>query len=38
MRLEIGSAYTLVFFLMIVPLLIALQLMIRPRAANGEVR
>jgi putative spermidine/putrescine transport system permease protein len=25
MRLEIGSAYTLVFFVMIVPLLIALQ-------------
>jgi putative spermidine/putrescine transport system permease protein len=31
MRLEIGSAYTLVFFLMIVPLLIGLQLMIRPK-------
>jgi len=30
MRLEIGSAYTLVFFVMIVPLLIALQLMSRP--------
>jgi putative spermidine/putrescine transport system permease protein len=25
MRLEIGSAYTLVFFVMIIPLLIALQ-------------
>jgi hypothetical protein len=25
MRLEIGSAYTLVFFIMITPLLIALQ-------------
>mgnify|MGYP003704465127 CR=1 FL=1 len=25
LRLEIGSAYTLVFFLMIVPLLVALQ-------------
>ncbi len=35
MRLEIGSAYTLVFFLMIVPLLIALQLMIRPK---GDIR
>lgn len=31
LRLEIGSAYTLVFFLMIVPLLIGLQLMARPR-------
>jgi putative spermidine/putrescine transport system permease protein len=30
MRLEIGSAYTLVFFVMIVPLLIALQLLSRP--------
>lgn len=36
MRLEIGSAYTLVFFLMIVPLLIALQLMIRPKADRSE--
>jgi putative spermidine/putrescine transport system permease protein len=34
MRLEIGSAYTLVFFLMIVPLLLALQLMIRPKPAR----
>jgi putative spermidine/putrescine transport system permease protein len=25
MRLEIGSAYTIVFFFMIVPLLVALQ-------------
>jgi putative spermidine/putrescine transport system permease protein len=31
MRLEIGSAYTVVFFLMIVPLLIAMQLVSRPR-------
>ena len=31
MRLEIGSAYTLVFFLMIVPLLIALQAVSAPR-------
>jgi putative spermidine/putrescine transport system permease protein len=31
MRLEIGSAYTLVFFLMIVPLLIALQAVSTPR-------
>ncbi|HVO15136.1 MAG TPA: ABC transporter permease subunit [Alphaproteobacteria bacterium] len=30
MRLEIGSAYTLVFFVMIVPLLIALQILSRP--------
>jgi putative spermidine/putrescine transport system permease protein len=25
MRLEVGSAYTLIFFLMIIPLLIAMQ-------------
>lgn len=31
MRLEIGSAYTLIFFFMIVPLLIALQRLARPR-------
>ena len=31
LRLEIGSAYTLVFFLMIMPLLIALQLFAQPR-------
>lgn len=31
LRLEIGSAYTLVFFLMIVPLLIAMQAFARPR-------
>jgi len=31
LRLEIGSAYTLVFFLMITPLLTALQLFSRPR-------
>ena len=30
-RLEIGSAYTLVFFFMIVPLLIGIQLAARPR-------
>ena len=35
MRLEIGSAYTLVFFVMIVPLLLALQMMIRPKPARG---
>jgi putative spermidine/putrescine transport system permease protein len=27
MRLEIASAYTLVFFLMIIPLLVAMQLL-----------
>lgn len=32
MRLEIGSAYTIVFLFMIVPLLIAMQLLGRPRA------
>jgi putative spermidine/putrescine transport system permease protein len=31
LRLEIGSAYTLVFFLMIVPLLLTLQALTRPR-------
>lgn len=31
LRLEVGSAYTLVFFMMIVPLLIALQWIGRPR-------
>jgi putative spermidine/putrescine transport system permease protein len=31
LRLEVGSAYTLVFFMMIVPLLIALQWLGRPR-------
>jgi putative spermidine/putrescine transport system permease protein len=35
MRLEIGSAYTVVFFFMIVPLLIAMQLIARPRPARG---
>lgn len=34
LRLEIGSAYTLVFFVLIVPLLIALQRLGRPRAAK----
>jgi putative spermidine/putrescine transport system permease protein len=27
MRLEIGSAYTIVFFFMIIPLLVAMQLL-----------
>jgi len=31
LRLEIGSAYTLVFFVLIVPLLVALQMLGRPR-------
>lgn len=31
MRLEIGSAYTIVFFLMIIPLLIAMQGVAKPR-------
>ena len=30
LRLEIGSAYTLVFFVMIVPLLIGIQVFARP--------
>ena len=31
MRLEIGSAYTIVFFLMIIPLLLAMQWVAKPR-------
>jgi putative spermidine/putrescine transport system permease protein len=38
MRLEIGSAYTLVFFVMIVPLLIALQRYGTQRAEAGARR
>ena len=34
LRLEIGSAYTLIFFLLIVPLLVGLQLLARPRPAH----
>ncbi len=37
MRLEVGSAYTLVFFVMIVPLLIALQLYGQPRKPRAVV-
>lgn len=36
MRLEIGSAYTLVFFVLIVPLLLGLQRATRPRAARMQ--
>lgn len=36
MRLEIGSAYTLVFMVMILPLLIALQLFGQPRSVEGR--
>jgi putative spermidine/putrescine transport system permease protein len=36
MRLEIGSAYTIVFFFMIIPLLVAMQLVSRPRRARGH--
>lgn len=35
LRLEVGSAYTLLFFLMTIPLLIALQALSRPRP-NGK--
>jgi putative spermidine/putrescine transport system permease protein len=34
LRLEIGSAYTLIFFLMIVPLLLAMQALARPRPSR----
>ena len=37
MRLEIGSAYTLVFFVMIVPLLIAMQIYGQPRQKQRPV-
>ena len=36
MRLEVGSAYTLIFFLMIVPLLVWMQTLGRPRAARAK--
>ncbi|MCA1971392.1 MAG: ABC transporter permease subunit [Caenispirillum sp.] len=38
MRLEIGSAYTLIFFLMIVPLLVAMQLAAHWRPAGAAAR
>jgi len=34
LRLEIGSAYTLIFFLMIIPLLLAMQAFSRPRTTR----
>lgn len=34
LRLEIGSAYTLIFFLMIMPLLLAMQKLARPRMSR----
>ncbi len=37
MRLEIGSAYTVIFFLMIIPLLLALQRYGTPRAQSRRV-
>lgn len=37
LRLEIGSAYTLIFFLMIVPLLLGMQLLARPRPRRFAV-
>ncbi len=38
LRFEIGSAYTLVFFVMIVPLLLAMQRAARPRRESSEFR
>jgi len=35
MRLEIGSAYTIVFFLMIIPLLVAMQAVTKPIKGKG---
>jgi len=34
LRLEVGSAYTLIFFMMIVPLLMAMQTLARPRTTK----
>jgi putative spermidine/putrescine transport system permease protein len=37
MRLEIASAYTLIFFVMIIPLLVAMQLLsMRERRSSGR--
>jgi putative spermidine/putrescine transport system permease protein len=36
LRLEIGSAYTLIFFLMIIPLLLGLQALGRPRPSRFQ--
>jgi putative spermidine/putrescine transport system permease protein len=36
LRLEIASAYTLLFFVLIVPLLLAMQRLARPRARRQE--
>ena len=37
MRLEIGSAYTVVFLVMLIPLLMALQLWGQPRAPRKAI-
>ena len=37
MRLEIGSAYTVVFLVMLIPLLMALQLYGQPRAPSKVI-
>ena len=34
LRLEVGSAYTLIFFLMVIPLLLAMQFLSRPRPSR----
>jgi len=36
LRLEVGSAYTLLFFVMIIPLLVALQILSRPRGKRFD--
>jgi putative spermidine/putrescine transport system permease protein len=38
MRLEIGSAYTIIFFVMIIPLLVAMQWMTEPGQARTSGR
>ena len=37
MRLEIGSAYTIIFFFMIIPLLVAMQWMSEPAKARNPI-
>ena len=38
MRLEIGSAYTIIFFIMIIPLLVAMQWMSEPPNVRARAR
>jgi putative spermidine/putrescine transport system permease protein len=38
LRIEVGSAYTLVFFVILIPLLVALQWASRPRDPSSSSR